>query len=1005
MSALFGRRHSVAGGSPADNDALPAQMLRRRSSAPSLGEHDTRFQARIRDFFRRYRRPSEDSGKEPVSSSRTPRQGVSQSPIRPSGARDRKRDSDTSSEGSPEYELTRNDIEVIFSGAPYFLLEKGKQEYWYPHVIFPFDDHDPTIQSLWDRRILPYPSYTLSTLHAHLPIPGEWMIEGDTPVQLDSWTRMESPKRASFDLGMFEVPNMLSSNGKEPGSVGLHYFLELPVADAVRFTGPPRATAEADFLRLSGMPAMEAYGLMEHHSLPYALCKDGTVHDRKKLLLDGPTAWKRIGVRDIDLQKLVARLQTLKQLRYDILHGNTAKTILDLEGTLDLFTGLFNNFLYRPPRFMTVEGEDPHSVQSQIKALTVVLATPGAWFDFSLPEWRLRIGQILWEASPHGDGDFIDPSTSEKPWSISSLERKWFLVQMLLAAELLLRLDGTVRVGLLEDSENLQISRRDIQDFQRLQTAKVNWDVVAVRRLMDSFSFSYRPAQPEQAALHPTTEPHHEKLHHFSFKHLHKTQGAAEAHESAWACELAPDHIDRQLEGLLFFADNIGWPNIGGLKQHFRSIRQNGKSQAVIDTYNQPIKLTPSPGNREERETTMYSRSPSYRPLVLQPPASSGDSILVGWITRTWLSGLILPGEGINHFLISSILENDVEALAKLGSVANIYGGFSYSERSWWSQECIVGRVLSPLQGTNTCMGWIASDVLPRDSKTSKLLENTWFEIISSDPPACPGGPRIKQGKKISLKSTPLGLGDLTSGAFSLPVDDPKDRRSKAKIEFHSLAFDVQEKVQEQQQAGGRRPVKAQKATTVFSLRAGRRRTLKSVSFPLVYNVRFISSQECRPPSRLVSYSTPGAQSKSSSTSSSPIRRKHLPRLPGHPLHSSYAYRVINIDSLREFAESESGLATLELHRAVHWHDIMVVDARGGPDQEAFARAWCSSVGYDAVVGRVNRTCLACCIREARAVKVRVVIRVGDGCPSHASSRVNRSASFSRTAKPKERIN
>ncbi|KAL2796008.1 hypothetical protein BJX66DRAFT_336499 [Aspergillus keveii] len=996
MSAFFGRRHSIAGGSPVADDSLPAQMLPRRSSAPSIHGQDKRFQARIRDFFRRHRRSSEDSSvSEHVSPSRSPQRSRSQSPARRDSAQLRKRDSDTSSEGSAEYELTRNDIEVIFSGAPYFLLEKGKQGYWYPHVIFPFDDHDPTIQSLWDRRALPYPSYTVSTLHAHLPIPGDWMIEGDTPVQLDSWTHRESPKRASLDLGMFEVPNMLSSNGKEPGSVGMHYFLELPVADAIRFTGPPRASAEADFKRLSNMPAMEAYELMEHHSLPYALCEDGTVHDRKKLLLDGPTAWKRIGVRDIDLQRLVTRLQALKELRHEILHGHTTKTILDLEGILDLFSGLFTNFLYRPPRFMTVEGEDPHSIQSQIKALTIVLATPGAWFDFSLPEWRLRIGQIIWEASPHGDGDFLDPSECEKPWALSSLERKWFLVQMVLAAELLLRLDATVRLGLLGDSEDLQISRRDIQDFRRLQTPKVNWDMVAVRRLMDSFCFCYRRVQPEQAAMQPKAGTQNEKQHHFFFKNLHKLSDTTKAHESAWACELVPDHVDRQLKGLLLFADNIGWPNMAGLKEGLQDMGGKGTSRAVKDAYNRPVPETAPSADEEGSENTMYSRSSSYRPLILQPPMSDQDSKLDGWVTRAWLSGLVLPGESINHLLMSSILENDVEAISKLGRVANMYGGFSYCERSWWSQECVVGRVLSPLQGTNTCMGWIASDVLPKDPQTSEFLTDTWFEVISSDPPACPGGPRIKQGKKISLKSTPLGLGDLTSGAFSLPFDDSQDRRSKAKVDFHSLMFDVKQKGREQQQADDNRLLKAQKATMVFTLRTGKRRTLKTVSFPLVYNVRFISSQECRPPSKLMLYSTPDAKRKSSSASSSPIRRKHLPRLPGHPLHSSYTYNVVNIDSLPELARSESRLATLDLHRAVIWHDIMVIDARGGPEQEAFARAWCSSVGYHAVVGRVGRTCLACCVREARAVKVRVVIRVGDGSPSHAFSKVNRRASVS----------
>ncbi|KAL3449242.1 hypothetical protein BJX65DRAFT_45699 [Aspergillus insuetus] len=71
MSAFFGRRHSIAGESPVADDALPARMLPRRSSAPSIHGQDKRFQARIRDFFRRHRRSSEDSS---ASVSLSPRQ-------------------------------------------------------------------------------------------------------------------------------------------------------------------------------------------------------------------------------------------------------------------------------------------------------------------------------------------------------------------------------------------------------------------------------------------------------------------------------------------------------------------------------------------------------------------------------------------------------------------------------------------------------------------------------------------------------------------------------------------------------------------------------------------------------------------------------------------------------------------------------------------------------------------------------------------------------------------
>ncbi|KAI9367217.1 hypothetical protein BJX61DRAFT_337415 [Aspergillus egyptiacus] len=847
------------------------------------------------------------------------------------------------------YQLTKSDVEVIFSGAPYFLLDQGKQDHWYPQVIFPFDDHDPTIQCLGDRQTLPYPSYTLCTLHAHLPVRSDWMIEADRPVQLDSWHQTRRAKRASFDLEVFEVPNMLSLNGMEAGSVGFHYFLEMPVADSVRFVGPAEPTP-VDDLRWAGMPAAEAFEVLEHRSQPYALCTDGTVHDRGRLLMDGPNAWKRIGVRDADVRRAVARLQTLKDLRNEILHGESAKTLLDLEGPKELYDGLVTDFLYPFPRSLAICGEDPHGLLAQIKALTTVLATPGAWFDFSLPEWRLRIGQVLWEASPLGGDD-----ASDKPWACDSLERKWLLVQMVLAAELLLRLDATVRIGLLRMSYDVHVTAWNIRNFERLRSAKVTWDMIAARRVMDSFNFGFSSSQFKESQTTGSEGKQSEK-HRFSFKH-HQRSSSVKAQESAWACRLVPEHVDRQLQGLLLFAENIGWPT-ADLKDNLCAI-YHGEPDKVRDAYNKPIQ--PEQTGFKDCDT-MYSRSSSYRPLALR--RANIPEAELGWVTRTWFSGLVLPGEGISHLLMGALLENDFDALTALGPVANLYGGFAYCGRSWWSRECIVGRILASLS-TNNCMGWIGSSVLPQDSRTLELLRDTWFEVNVTEPPS--RVPRIKQGKKISMKSTPLGLGELTSGVFSLPVD--ADERPQLKIDFQSLAF-VAKNTLQLRLRHGTHAVTAQNATMTFFLRSGR--LPETVSFSLTYNVQFITSHECRPPGGLV-YRAPRITEGLRSTG-----RKYLSRLPGHPLHRSYTYKVIPLEALPGISGPDSDSDAKTSHPALKWREILVVDARGGPDQEAFARAWCASVGYHAIVGRVGRTCLACCIREARAVKVRVVIRVGD---------------------------
>lgn len=51
--------------------------------------------------------------------------------------------------------------------------------------------------------------------------------------------------------------------------------------------------------------------------------------------------------------------------------------------------------------------------------------------------------------------------------------------------------------------------------------------------------------------------------------------------------------------------------------------------------------------------------------------------------------------------------------------------------------------------------------------------------------------------------------------------------------------------------------------------------------------------------------------------------------------------------------------------------------AKDGSDLEMLARAVCSERGWDAVISRRGRGCLACAVREAGALGWRVVLRVG----------------------------
>jgi hypothetical protein len=118
-----------------------------------------------------------------------------------------------------------------------------------------------------------------------------------------------------------------------------------------------------------------------------------------------------------------------------------------------------------------------------------------------------------------------------------------------------------------------------------------------------------------------------------------------------------------------------------------------------------------------------------------------------------------------------------------------------------------------------------------------------------------------------------------------------------------------------------------------------------------------------------------------------------LEPLNAHPLHTSHKYKIVSATDVLDTnfvlpftphvytlpasspptsprEEKEDGMPTGE-------DDVvLVLDARASNDLQLLARSWCAENGFHAVVGRVGRTCLACCIREAKALGVNIVIRV-----------------------------
>jgi hypothetical protein len=110
-----------------------------------------------------------------------------------------------------------------------------------------------------------------------------------------------------------------------------------------------------------------------------------------------------------------------------------------------------------------------------------------------------------------------------------------------------------------------------------------------------------------------------------------------------------------------------------------------------------------------------------------------------------------------------------------------------------------------------------------------------------------------------------------------------------------------------------------------------------------------------------------------------------------HPLFFDYVYTAVKVDEILKIkdwgglngnvssigAASSSGGRTLVGEEEEDAREkVLAIEAFGVSDNEVLARAWCSHWGLSAVVADVDRTCMACAIREAYAACLNVVILV-----------------------------
>lgn len=475
--------------------------------------------------------------------------------------------------------------------------------------------------------------------------------------------------RAHFLPRCRERPNMLSMQGKERGTTGYQAALEMGVADALEI--PDESTDS----------------------------NPETISEQRRKFLNG-----KDGLRPITDSTLTERLLEVSEVYH-------SDPLQHRRPTVELYTELFTQLLFPPSR--VIDSEDPYSLQVQIEALVSALAAPMVWVDFSSIEWRIRLGQILWGPSSETEQDEI--AVNSEMISESTDQKYWLLLQILLSCELLVRLDA-ISMNVEHGKDPVKIT--EIQRFEKNATTSVKWSLILARSWLENIRLE-RPNQDLTEEKKPAGW-------------LATLTGATTSDtppiEGIGSLQFYGRHQARQLNGLVHFARRIGWPDIDDLTSKI--------SANDIKISDVSVQSTPA-GTPLSFSTQQSSSYFSNSRLRFRRGLSSHKNVSAimhpdGWLSNSFLSGLILPGEGLSHFLISTLLENDPAAVERLGEQANLYGGFVYRQKSFWSTSCIVGRILAAGKGAAECMGWISSNVFPRGAKEGWVDLDVEYPLFDS---------------------------------------------------------------------------------------------------------------------------------------------------------------------------------------------------------------------------------------------------------------------------------
>lgn len=578
--------------------------------------------------------------------------------------------------------MSEDDIEKLFSGAPQFFARNESHFAGAPHpsIAFLFDE-ELEIRDLTDHVQIEDKAWGAITGWPHLT--------RDVDHDAAAKRQAEEKHRAHFHIKCRERPNMISMHGVEKGTMGYQAALELPVGDSLE-----EEQFGFESLGTKAKAIVEAREHIVAHNGMLRRLQESEILDRLK----------RNG---------------------EFYRNNDLKTKTSVETYKDLFHNLM-----RPTSTAMLDQSDHYGLNNQIRSLLKCLGVANVWIDFSRVEWRIRLGQVLWGQN---DGDELDDETSIHDTDDAkerAEEKHWLLLQILLATELLIRLDAV--------TEGIEygvggVRPIDVVHFERGATATVKWSLLLARSWLENIDI-IKEEDPSTGTLRPPL-PHRGSSWLASLASKVTSRYYKLTAASPYHYTIKGRHSQRQVDGLTHFAKKLMWP---GIDRYESRISENAQHAADEEPGRRSSSFSITSANSSNfgawditcNHGKQKGRAQAQRRRLAAALHESG------WLTKSYVFGLVIPGDSMCHYLMATLLENDTEAMAKLGPFANLSGGFVYAGKSFWSTSCIVGRVLAAGKGAAECMGWISTDVIPEG------MSDGWLTIEVDDvaglsPPAC----------------------------------------------------------------------------------------------------------------------------------------------------------------------------------------------------------------------------------------------------------------------------